>query len=347
MAPALWVRWIVEAAGCIEQGQGLQHRQSAAARRGHCADAVFHLHPAEGSSAHHGIGGKIRGGPAFEAWFLTLQSVDAALDPLCQRALVKGSAPLLGQDLQGAGQGWVAEQTACWQRRSARQVKLLKSMVMAGTEALGQGHGAAQPRAGQEPIAGQTDGRREGAGPWPLPQLLMGLPEQGHGSGHSDRMRMAGGRPVGQRFTGGLKKVVAATARRGRFTAIENLQGLTTGIPVQEEASASESGTLRFHHSQHRLRCYQGIHGVATAGKNTQGCLAGQGVGSDDHRRTGGGGHGLFAGVRLLGILATHRSCAAGGEAEGEQQQQGADHQDGAVIGRADVESGGTGTCTA
>ena len=132
---------------------------------------------------------------------MTLQGVDAALDLLCQPALVKGSAPLPGQDLQGAGQGWVAEQTAGWQRRSARQIQLLEGRVVAGTEALGQGHGAAQPRAGQEAIAGQTDGRREGAGPGPLPQLLMGLPEQGHGSGHADRMRMAGGCPIGERFS--------------------------------------------------------------------------------------------------------------------------------------------------
>ena len=116
---------------------------------------------------------------------------------------------------------------------------------------------------------------------------------------------------------------------------------------MQQETSTSESGTLRFRNGQHRLRCDQGIHGMATAGKNAQSGFAGQGVGGDDHGRTGSRGDAFFACVCLLGIIATHRSCAHGAEAEGEQQQQGADHQNGAVIGRADGESGWTGPCTA
>ena len=42
--------------------------------------------------------------------------------------------------------------------------------------------------------------------------------------------------------------------------AIERFELLLAGIPMEQEATTTEAGTLGFHHGQHRLGGDQGIH---------------------------------------------------------------------------------------
>ena len=131
---------------------------------------------------------------------------------------------------------------------------------MGCAEALGHGERAEQAWAGAEAIAGQVDGGLQGGGPGQAAVLLMRLPEQGHGARNADGIEPAGGLTPGQRLTGGLEQIVRTAALRCGFAAIERFELLLAGIPVEQEATTTEAGTLGFHHGQHRLGGDQGIH---------------------------------------------------------------------------------------
>ena len=52
---------------------------------------------------------------------------------------------------------------------------------------------------------------------------------------------------------------------------------------MQQKTTARQAGTLRFHNGQHRLGGDQGIHSGTTGVENSQGGLAGAGIGGDHH----------------------------------------------------------------
>ncbi|CAI8356821.1 MAG: Uncharacterised protein [Cyanobium sp. ARS6] len=184
---------------------------------------------------------------------------------------------------------------------------------MTGSDPLGQADRAQQPRAGQEALIGQPDCRLQSGGPAQAAELLMGLPEQGHGSGDADRIKPGGGLPPGQGLSAGAEQIAGPAAAGCDLTAIQHLKCLSPRIPVEKEAAAGEPGTLRFHHRQHGLRADQGIGCRAAFGENIQGRGTGQGIGGDDHRRAGGGGDASAAGVGGFRVIAADRCSSSTG----------------------------------
>ncbi len=290
--------------GCIgqllvlfQQRQGLQHRQPTTAGWRHGAQPVVPLLPAEGLAAYHRIGAEVGSSPAAEAGLQGLQGSHPRQDPLRQSPVVKRGATVVGQQLQAARQGRVAEQLVGGRGLAAGQVERLEGGAVVHADALGDAERAAQARAGAEAIAGQADGRFQRGGPGQAAVLLMGLPEQSHGAGHTDGLKAAGGLPPGQRFAGGLQQIARSAALRGDLAAIEHFQLLLPGIPVQQKTTARQAGALGFHHRQHRLGGDQGIHRGTAGIENCQGGPAGAGIGGDHHGRADGGGDGGTTGI--------------------------------------------------
>ena len=159
--------------------------------------------------------------------------------------------------------------------------------------------------------------------------LLMGVPEQGHGAGHTDGLRAAGGLAPGQRFAGGLQQIIRTAAQGSDLTAIEHLQLLLPGIPVHQKTTTGQAGTLRFHHGQYRLGAHQGIHCRTTGLEHSHSGPAGAGVGGDDRRSPCGVGDGGLAGIGRFRVVAAHRwgGCAVAADAEAKDQQQGTQHR--------------------
>ena len=278
---------------------------------------------------HHGVVLQIGRSPAAEARLFSPQGINSSKDLLGQGSSIEGGATVSGQSLQGAGEGGVAEQLVGWRGVTAGEIQRLKRSAVTDPDALGDGDGATQARAGTEPITGEADGRLQVVGPGQAAVLLMGVPEQSHGAGHTDGLEATGGLPPGQRLTGGTQKIVRTAAQRGDLTAIEHLQRPLLGIPVQQEPTTGEAGTLRFHHGQHRLGTHQRIHCRTASVECSHGGLAGEGIGGDDHRLACGCGDDNPAGIGGFRIVAAHRCSAdvAAADAEAEDQQQGRQHR--------------------
>ena len=212
---------------------------------------------------------------------------------------------------------------------TAGEIQRLKRSAVTDPDALGDGDGATQARAGTEPITGEADGRLQGVGPGQAAVLLMGVPEQSHGAGHTDGLEATGGLPPGQRFTGWSQQIIRSAALRCDLTAVKHLQQPFFGIPVQQESTAGQAGTLRLNHGQHRLGTHEGIHGRPAGVECGHGGLAGAGIGGDHHRLACGCGDDSPAGIRGFRIVAAHRCSAdvAAADAEAEDQQQGRQHR--------------------
>ena len=71
-------------------------------------------------------------------------------------------------------------------------------MAVTDAESLCKSNGSHQSRAGLEAVAGQGDGWIQQVGPGPSSVLLVGFPEQSHGSGDADGLQTAGGFGPGQ-----------------------------------------------------------------------------------------------------------------------------------------------------
>jgi hypothetical protein len=106
---------------------------------------------------------------------------------------------------------------------------------------------------------------------------------------------------------------------------------------MQQEATTTESGALRFHHSQHSLGCDQGIHGMPTSREDGEGCLAGERIGRDHNGRPRCRGNALAAEIGWLRIVAAHWSCwssnCCGADTNTEDQQQSTEHERKAEMG--------------
>ena len=146
---------------------------------------------------------------------------------------------------------------------------------MIAPETLCQGDGSQQSRTGLEAVARQCDGLIQKVGPRPSSVLQVSLPEQSHCSRNADGLQAAGGLQPRQRFPFCIQKIAGTTALRRCFTAVEYLQLPQLGIPVQQEATTAEAGTLRLDHRKNRLSGHKSINGMTSGLKSSQCCSAG------------------------------------------------------------------------
>ena len=306
----------------VEQRQGLQHPQPAAAGWRHGADAVLQLHAAEGITAHDRVSAQIGWSPAPEGCRGAAQAIDAIQDLLGQRPSVERRSALAGQSGEGAGQGRIAEGLIRGRRLTTGEIERLKRRAVGHPETLGQTQGAQEARTGLKSFRSRADCRRQGLGPGQAAVLLVGAPEQGHGSGDADGQGAAGGLAPGQRCARSGEEIAGLTALRCNFPAIEHRKRLGGCVPVEKEAAASEAGALGFDHRQNCLGCDQGIDGAAARLQCRKASGRGEGIGADHHRTAAGGDAAFAALISGFRIVAADRCCPDWGDAAEHQAQQ-------------------------